>query len=584
MRSNLNLVGDPTELDLAAPTERLLEAFPDVVYMVDLEGRIRWWNERLAERTGYDHGQLLGMDGFELVPPEDRPAAREAFENADSLAPRYTMELDLVSATGERRPHEFNGMVVEVDGEEVVVAIGRDVTTRHEREAAVRRHRDELDTLNRISETVHEVILAVVEAASREEIESVVCERLVASDLYRGVWIGRRTPDGSLETATAAGESGDFVEAVEAVEAVGAAGDGTGAEETDDSEVADGTGAAEGIGDTEDDALSEDDDLTEDDDGEWRRPAQAAADTGEVRVVRRIQEADLPEPVAALAADQGIHSGISVPVVTRGTVRGVLTVYSGRPDAFSEREQSAFERLGSVVGFAINAVRTERLLLSDTATELTFRVESGAAFLASVSQRADGPVRLEWSAPAESGEGTFRHYVSVEDGDPAAVLAVAEDCPTVERAAHVGFDGSAHVFTVVTSDSITRRLLAVGATTTSAVARDGETTVVAELPGGTEVRPVVETVGELYDAALVSIREVDRQVRTAAPESAADRLTDQQRAALKHAYYGGYFSWPREATAEEVAEVMGVSSPTFHYHLRGAQRVLVEAFLDALGD
>lgn len=525
------------ELDLAAPTARLLDAMPDMVYAVDLDGRIRWWNEQVPETTGYGDDALLGMDAFELLPPDDREVARMAFENTESLAPNYTMEFDVVTRSGDRRPHEFNGMVAECDQEPMVVTIARDVTSRHERETAMRRHRDELDTLNRISEAVHEVIQAVVDAASREGVEAVVAEQLVASELYRAVWIGRRNPDGSLELRTALGETGDFPDVIDSLDEL-----------------------------------------------DWRRPAAVAAETGEVQVVQTLPESDLPERVRDLAAERGLRSGTSVPIVHRETVLGVLTVLSGRPDAFSEREQAAFRRLGSVIGFAINAVQTERLLLSDTATELTFRITGPSAFLASVSEVAAGPARQEWCTPVDDTDGNYRHYVTVEDVDPGAVLDVCEENATIEQVEHVGTDGDEHVFTVVTTDSITRRLLDVGATPTSVVASDGEIRVVAEIPGEEDARPVVEAAGELYDADLVSKRAVDRPVRTGNDPSppVAGGLTDQQRAALRHAHLGGYFSWPRDATAEEVAASMGVTSPTFHYHIRGAQRALVESYLDTL--
>ena len=50
--------------------------------------------------------------------------------------------------------------------------------------------------------------------------------------------------------------------------------------------------------------------------------------------------------------------------------------------------------------------------------------------------------------------------------------------------------------------------------------------------------------------------------------------------ALRAAYFAGYYEWPRRSTAEEIADSMGVSSPTLHNHLRKAQQKLLVAFLD----
>jgi predicted DNA binding protein len=59
-----------------------------------------------------------------------------------------------------------------------------------------------------------------------------------------------------------------------------------------------------------------------------------------------------------------------------------------------------------------------------------------------------------------------------------------------------------------------------------------------------------------------------------------ERLTDQQFTALQRAYLGGYYDWNRGTNGDELAESMGLSRPTFHQHLRAAERKLVEEFFD----
>jgi hypothetical protein len=69
------------------------------------------------------------------------------------------------------------------------------------------------------------------------------------------------------------------------------------------------------------------------------------------------------------------------------------------------------------------------------------------------------------------------------------------------------------------------------------------------------------------------------------PELSADalaELTDRQQEVLEAAYLGGYFNWPRDSTAEEVADSLDIASATLHDHLRKAQRkVLDEILADA---
>ncbi|WP_044958497.1 helix-turn-helix domain-containing protein, partial [Halarchaeum acidiphilum] len=73
------------------------------------------------------------------------------------------------------------------------------------------------------------------------------------------------------------------------------------------------------------------------------------------------------------------------------------------------------------------------------------------------------------------------------------------------------------------------------------------------------------------------VREGDIEAPRA---DAVGRLTDRQRAAFEAAYYGGYFEWPRDSTAEELANAMDVSAPTFHQHLRAAERKLLGEFAE----
>jgi len=527
------------DIDTGRLATALLESVPDLAYVTDLEAELVWWNDYFPKLTGYDDAELEGMSGFELIAEDQREAVMEAFAGAGTYEDTHTMEFDVRTKDGDLIPHEFNGDLLEVDGEPVVAAIARDVTARREREAEIRRQRDELETLNSINETVYEVIQAVVDAASREEIETAVCERLAASDLYRAVWVGRSVPDEPVEPVAGAGGPDDLLELVASVN-----------------------------------------------DPDWQRPAAVATETGRAQVVQQMAASDLAPTAKEIAEAVGVNSGTAAPIVHGERVVGVVCAYSSRTEAFSERERAAFERLGEVVGFAINAVRTERLLLSDVTTELTFRVSGSDAFLASVSTEADGPCSKEWSTPLESGAGNYRHYVSIAGLDPERVLEVGETQATIESIERMGRNGDAQVFAVDTNDSFTRRLLEAGATPTSIIAEDGETRIVAELPGDADVRPVVEAANELYDAELVSKRALERPVRTTDEfyDDVADRLTDRQKAALRHAYFGGYFSWPRDATAEEIAARMDVTSPTFHYHIRHAQRALVEDVLQHLDD
>jgi len=57
-------------------------------------------------------------------------------------------------------------------------------------------------------------------------------------------------------------------------------------------------------------------------------------------------------------------------------------------------------------------------------------------------------------------------------------------------------------------------------------------------------------------------------------------LTEKQRDVLSTAHEMGYFAYPQEASAADIADALGIASSTFTEHLAAAQRNLLEEVLD----
>jgi len=100
------------------------------------------------------------------------------------------------------------------------------------------------------------------------------------------------------------------------------------------------------------------------------------------------------------------------------------------------------------------------------------------------------------------------------------------------------------------------------------------------VPRGVETRSLVESIQESYPETTLGARR--ETTRSSGPLDARleDRLTDRQLEALQTAYYSGFFEWPRESTGEDLAETLDVSPPTYHYHLRAAERKLTGQALE----
>ncbi|SDF29302.1 hypothetical protein SAMN04488067_103111 [Halorubrum xinjiangense] len=292
-------------------------------------------------------------------------------------------------------------------------------------------------------------------------------------------------------------------------------------------------------------------------------------------------------PEGASAATDGRKEtdgrpAVAVPAAYEGAVHGALCVVAADDDPADEPERRALAALGGCLGRAITADRWRELLHSDAVTEVEFHTTDDAAFLARASDRLD--CWIELASTVDVDDDVSRAYLSVNGARPQDVAAVVEAAAGVSdfRVIETREDGcSASVR--LADGSLVRALIDHGATVRDASAADGRVRVVADFPEGTNVRPVADGLRDRFaDVRLASKESVARSPRAESSlrDGIADRFTDRQWAALSAAYHGGYFDWPRGSTAEEVADAMDVSSPTFHNHLRKAQRALLDGVFE----
>lgn len=531
-------------------TEHILETSPVGIVVLDPDGTITDANARVAEIVGIDEAELIGMDytdpewyvydaDGEEIPPERRVFER-ALRNGETI---YGREAVIERADGERRWISVSvAPIVDSEGDlERTVAAVVDVTERRKRERELERQRRELERLDRINAIIRRTNRALVGAVTREEIEHTVCERLVDSEVYVFAWISEPYPTkGTLDARAWAGSGAEYLKEVSIT---------VGDEETS------------------------------------KGPTSRALRSRAVETTADIASDPDFAPWREAAAERGFRSSAAVPLVYDDVLYGVLNLYAERPDGFSEEEREVLGELGETIGYAINAIQSRRLLFTDRAIELEFYSDSTASFFVDASRRTGGTITLDGIVPSDDGD---LYYMLVEGTPADAVLDLASETPGIEGRL-VGDDGNgegegeSRVEFRVSGASITRSLLGQGARVKRAQAENGEARIVAEVAPDTDVRSVVEAVrGPFPGSELVAKRDVERETRTTREfrETVAEALTDRQQAALEAAYHTGYFEWPRTSSAEEVAETMGIASPTFHQHLRAAHRKLLEAFFE----
>jgi len=411
-----------------------------------------------------------------------------------------------------------------------------DVTEGRYRQDRLDRRERELETLDRINRVVGELVAAIAAETDREQIERTACERLAASPLFACTWIADPAPgDGRLRERASAGPTGDVLAALVDREA------------------------------------------------EPRGLEALAAEDAAIAATQRLpEEPAVPEPVRKAAFGAGIQSAIAVPITYGHTVYGVLGVYADRAEAFRDRERAGFETLGEITGVAINAAKQRRLLLSDTVTELSVQTTADGDPLAAASGSCS--CELSGAGVVPVADAALVAFFVVDDGDPEAVL----DATTGEGA--VGSEGR------IVGDDADEALVSIridGASPLSTVVARGGTVrechyeddigrIVTDIPPADASDLVDALTGGFPGTSILAKCDRERDVETAGAfrTDVRDRLTDRQREAVTTAAVGGYYDWPRESTAEDLASTLDVSSPTFHYHLRAAHRELVEVFLE----
>ncbi|MFC6863216.1 PAS domain S-box protein [Halomicroarcula sp. GCM10025817] len=507
----------------------VFEGTLDALILADDDGTYLEVNEAACELFGRDEDELVGHNVAEFAPPGyDVEAAWAAFLEQGTLEG----EFPVVQPDGETRMADFAATANVRPGQHISAL--RDITERKAAERELEAQRNELERLNRINELIRETNQVVAAATDRETIEAAVCGVFAESDSYPVAATCNVAVDGTVDIEHIAGLS------VDAFETVCAAG-----EETVESAIV--TAAMEGEAAV----------VTGLSDPERHSAALRAATTG--------------HDISAIGA---------IPILYDGLVSGVLTVGATDDEAFSDRELEVFVELGQILGAAIDAVETKRLLHASVFLELDIGVRSATEPLVAMSAHLDGPVSLKSVVPA--ADGRYLLYVDVGSLDTDTFEGVAADTECVDAVRALA-DEPRRLFEVrVTDAPVVDALLDAGGRIRGATFEHGTGRFTVDVMLDTDVRAYLDQVKQAgHDVTLLTKREVERATpRTWSVTDGSDGLTERQRTVLEAAYRSGYFDWPRRrTTGEELADSLDIASSTLHQHLRVATgKVLDEYF------
>ncbi len=119
---------------------RLLDTLPDIVYEMDLDGRLTDWNRALEEVTGYSREELRGCFVLDLFVEEDRPAIAGAIQAKFSQG-ESAVDGRLRTKDGRLRRYQWFGRQLTDDAGRLkgATGIGRDVTAQRQAEEQLKR-------------------------------------------------------------------------------------------------------------------------------------------------------------------------------------------------------------------------------------------------------------------------------------------------------------------------------------------------------------------------------------------------------------------------------------------------------------
>lgn len=520
--------------ELRAVNERLqsfrkaIEHAGHAIFLTDSDGTIEYANPAVESVTGYERDEVIG----------ENPRLWQSGKHDDDFYSELWGEITSGSVwegelTNQRKSGELLWIDATIapiteDGDvDRYVAIERDITDRKEREMRIENQNERLTVLNNTNVVLRDINRELVAASTREEIEAAVCEQFASSELFDVAWIGSRgIVDGTVNPHSWAGS--DLRSLESHIESMC---------------TAEPTPVEQAL--------------------ERRGPVFADVADGQ------LQTADDARCVV-------------VPLAYHNAEYGVLVAVTDNPNAFDLIEKDVFVELGETIADAISAVESKQTLISNSVTELEFRLTGVDEPLANMAVQLDCAVTVEHVVD-DGGEEPIQ-YVTVTEPEPDVVIEYAAAAEFIGTIQHVyTYDDRALFRLSVDERSIVTTLAQYGASIESFSITGTTGKLVAQVASSNDIRSVVDALRTTYDGlTLIAQRECERDVQTEAAfrKQLTGALTERQREAARTAHFAGFFDWPREHSGEEVASMMDISQTTFTQHLRAAEKKLFEALFD----
>ena len=130
----------------------IMETIPDLLYVLDLDGRLARWNQKCETATGYTAAELLGAPFLALVADagSERDRVLAALRTATETG-YAEWEVALKTKAGATIPYQFTGVPLKDPSGQAIglTGVGRDVTERKRVELELKRAKETAEAANR---------------------------------------------------------------------------------------------------------------------------------------------------------------------------------------------------------------------------------------------------------------------------------------------------------------------------------------------------------------------------------------------------------------------------------------------------
>ncbi len=317
----------------------LLESAPDAMLVVNRQGDLVLVNSKVEKLFGYTRNELLAGN-VSMLSPKDSQEGLQSMRKRFFDNPSVRMMGKTGGFKGKRKneetfPIEVGLSPLKTSEGELLVAVIRDITERHQEEQRIAQTNRDLSTLSLINE-------AVAQALTEEQLLNDVCRIIVEANEQRLVWIGyeRRDAKKRIEVMASAGIEQGFLDQVEY---------------------------------------------------SWAKEARIQGPTGQVIhsakpvVVADVALDPLAEGWREAALEREFYSVLAVPLAEFGDAFGAITIYSKQTAAFDESRISAMVRVANTVAQGIQTLRSD-LLRKKSESELKETEERSRLLLESVKE------------------------------------------------------------------------------------------------------------------------------------------------------------------------------------------------------